>query len=109
MYQLGGHSVFLNAEDLHIGSRDSFFDTVGVLSQYIDAIMIRSNSHHDVEKLAEISSVPVINGQTNLHNPCQALADLLTIYEYKDSFKGVRLAYVGDANNITNSLLFACA
>lgn len=109
MNQLGGHSVHLNAEDLHVGSRDSFFDTINVLSRYIDVIMIRSNAHHDVEKLAEISSVPVINGQTNHHNPCQALADLFTIYEYKDSFENIKLAYVGDANNIANSLLLACA
>ena len=109
MYQLGGYALYLNAEDLHLGSSESLFDTVNVLSRYIDIIMIRSNNHKDVEKLSKVSSIPVINGQTNLHHPCQALSDLFTIYEYKNSFNNLKLAYIGDGNNVAHSLLQGCA
>lgn len=109
MFQLGGYALYLNAEDLHLGSGESLFDTVSILARYIDALMIRTHNHKDVEKLASISSIPVINGQTNIHHPCQALADLFTIYEQKGSFDNLKLAYIGDGNNIANSLLLACS
>lgn len=109
MFQLGGHALYLNANDLQLESGESLFDTVSVLGRYIDGIMIRTPNHHDVEKLANISSVPIINGQTNLHHPCQCLADLFTIYEQKGTFKGLKLVYLGDGNNIANSLLLGCA
>lgn len=108
MFQLGGYALYLNADDLHLGSGESLFDTVSVLGQYIDILMIRTYNHKDVEKLATMSPIPVINGQTNIHHPCQALADLFTIYEHKGSFDNLKLAYVGDGNNIANSLLQAC-
>jgi ornithine carbamoyltransferase len=109
MFQLGGQALYLNADDLHLGSGESLFDTVAVLSRYIDGIMIRTPNHNDVEKLSEVSSIPVINGQTNLHHPCQVLGDLYTIYEQKGGFKDLKLAYIGDGNNVANSLLLGCA
>lgn len=109
MFQLGGYAVHLDAEDLYIGTNESLLDTINVLSRYIDAIMIRAVNHNDVETIADMSSIPVINGQTNLHNPCQILADLFTIYEYKNSFDNLKLAYIGDGNSIANSLLLGCA
>ncbi|MCL7748192.1 ornithine carbamoyltransferase [Halalkalibacter alkaliphilus] len=109
MTQLGGHALFLSPRDMQIGRGEPVKDTANVLSRYVDAIMIRTNSHELVEELAEHASVPVINALTDGYHPCQAMADLLTIYEYKNELKGLKLAYVGDGNNVAHSLLAAGA
>lgn len=107
--QLGGHAIYMNAKDLQLGRGESIHDTAKVLSEFVDGIMIRANSHDSVTELAKYATVPVINGLTDLYHPCQALADLLTIYEVKGSFKGKKLVYVGDGNNVANSLVIAAA
>ncbi len=107
--QLGGQAVVMNAKELQIGRGEPIIDTANVLDEYLDAIMIRTFSHSKVEELATHAKIPVINGLTDLHHPCQALADLLTILELKDQFEGVKLAYVGDGNNVCHSLLIACS
>ena len=109
MFQLGGQALFLSSRDLQIGRGEPISDTAKVLSQYVDAIMIRTFAHETVEELAEHASIPVINGLTDLHHPCQALADLLTILEVKGTLQGLKLAYIGDGNNVAHSLWFACA
>lgn len=109
MNQLGGKGMYMNARDLQIGRGESIHDTGHVLSGYLDGIMIRANSHEMVEELAEHASIPVINGLTDLAHPCQALADLETIAEEKGELKGLKLAYVGDGNNVAHSLVVACA
>lgn len=109
MIQLGGQALYLNGNDLQLGRGETIADTARVLSQYVDVIMIRTFAHQKVEELAEYASVPVINGLTDDDHPCQALADLLTIYEAKKTFQGVKLAYVGDGNNVANALLVAAA
>lgn len=109
MFQLGGQALFLSSRDLQIGRGEPVSDTAKVLSQYVDAIMIRTFAHETVEELAEHATIPVINGLTDLHHPCQALADLLTILEVKGTLKGLKLAYIGDGNNVAHSLLIACA
>lgn len=108
MYQLGGYPLFLGAQDLQLRRGEPISDTARVLSRYLDAIMIRTYAHSDVIELAEYSSVPVINGLTDLLHPCQVLADLLTIWEYKQRFQGLKLGYIGDGNNMANSLLIGC-
>ncbi|WP_414470009.1 ornithine carbamoyltransferase [Methanobacterium sp. ACI-7] len=108
MYQLGGHALYLSRDDLQIGRGEPIEDTAKVMSRYVDGIMIRAKEHEDVLKLSQYSDIPVINGLTNLEHPCQAFADLLTIKEHKDSFD-VKLAFVGDGNNVCNSLLLASA
>ncbi|AST00295.1 MULTISPECIES: ornithine carbamoyltransferase [Geobacillus] len=109
MIQLGGQAMYLNGNDLQLGRGETIADTARVLSQYVDVMMIRTFAHQKVEELAEYASVPVINGLTDDDHPCQALADLLTIYEAKKTFQGVKLAYVGDGNNVANALLVAAA
>lgn len=109
MYQLGGYPMFLSANDIQLGRGETIYDTAQVLSRYIDGIMIRTFKHSDVEELARYGSIPVINGLTDLMHPCQALADLFTVYEHKGTLKGLKLAYVGDGNNVANSLLHTCA
>lgn len=109
MYQLGGHPLFLNANDLQLGRGESISDSARVLSRFLDGIMIRTYAQSDVEELAEFANIPVINGLTDLLHPCQILADLQTIREKKGQLAGLKLAYVGDGNNITHSLLFGCA
>ncbi|WP_172368918.1 ornithine carbamoyltransferase [Sporosarcina jiandibaonis] len=109
MIHLGGHAMFMNARDLQIGRGESISDTGKVLSEYLDGVMIRANSHEMVKELAEHTSVPVINGLTDIFHPCQALADLLTIAEVKGSLKGHKLAYIGDGNNVAHSLVIAAA
>lgn len=109
MFQLGGQALFLSSRDLQIGRGEPISDTAKVLSQYVDAIMIRTFAHKTVEELAEHATIPVINGLTDLHHPCQALADLLTILEVKGTLQGLKLAYIGDGNNVAHSLLIACA
>jgi ornithine carbamoyltransferase len=109
MYQLGGHPLFLSSNDIQIGRGETIYDTAKVLSRYIDGIMIRTFKQSDVEDLAKFGSIPVINGLTDLLHPCQILADLQTVYEYKNKLQGLKMAYVGDGNNVANSLLFGCA
>lgn len=108
MYQLGGNALYLSTNDLQIGRGEPIEDTAKVMSRYVDGVMIRAKEHKDVLKLAKYSDIPVINGLTNLEHPCQAFADLLTIKEAKKGFN-VKLAYVGDGNNVCNSLLLASA
>ncbi len=109
MYQLGGMALFLSSNDIQIGRGESISDTAQVLSRMLDGIMIRTFCHKDVEDLAKFGSIPVINGLTDDQHPTQALADLLTIQECKGDLKGLKLCYVGDGNNVANSLLQACA
>ncbi|MCT8976587.1 ornithine carbamoyltransferase [Clostridium sp. CX1] len=109
MAQLGGYALFLSSNDIQLGRGETIYDTANVLSRYIDGIMIRTYKHSDVEDLAKYSSIPVINGLTDLLHPCQVLADLLTIYEHKSKLEGLKLAYVGDGNNVAHSLLYGCA
>src|SRR5690625_2345860 len=109
MFQLGGMAQFLSKDDMQLGNGETIADTANVLSRYVDAIMIRTFGHDIVEEMAENSTVPVINGLTDDAHPCQVLADLMTIYEKKGSFKGLKFAFVGDGNNMSQSLLMGCA
>lgn len=109
MKQLGGNGMFMHSRDLQIGRGESVYDTAHVLSGYLDGIMIRANSHEMVKELAEHASIPVINGLTDIFHPCQALADILTIYEVKGNLQGLKLAYIGDGNNVAHSLMIAAA
>ncbi len=109
MTQLGGYPIFLNANDIQLGRGETVHDTAKTLSRYLDGIMIRTFKQSDVEDLAKYGDIPIINGLTDLVHPCQILADLLTIYEHKGELKGLKLAYVGDGNNVANSLLIGCA
>lgn len=105
MYQLGGYPLFLSASELQIGRGEPVQDTARVLSRYIDGIMIRTFDQKEVEDLAEFGDVPVINGLTDFSHPCQVLADLMTIREFKGSFDGLKMCYIGDGNNMANSLI----
>lgn len=109
MYQLGGYALFLSSNDIQLGRGETIYDTANVLSRFLDGIMIRTFKQSDVEDLARFGSIPIINGLTDDHHPCQALADLFTLYEYKGKLEGLKLAYVGDGNNVANSLMEACA
>jgi len=109
MVQLGGYPLFLSASDIQLGRGETISDTAKTLSRYIDGIMIRTFKQSDVEDLAEYGSIPVINGLTDLQHPCQILADLQTIREHKKNLKGLKLAYIGDGNNVANSILIGCA
>lgn len=110
MYQLGGSALFLSGNDLQIGRGEPIKDTARVMSRYLDGIMIRTFNHDDVEEFAKYADIPVINGLTDLLHPCQVLTDLLTIQEYKgQNLKGLKLAYVGDGNNMVHSLMYGCA
>ena len=110
MYQLGGQALFLSNRDLQLGRGEPIRDTARVLSRYLDGIMIRTFGHDRVEELAKWADIPVINALTDLLHPCQVLTDLLTIEEYKGkNLKGLKMAYVGDGNNMTNSFLYGCA
>ncbi len=104
IYELGGYGLFLSSNDLQIGRGEPVQDTARVLSRYLDGIMIRTFEQKEVEDLAKYGSIPVINGLTDYAHPCQVLADLMTIREYKGSFKGLKMAFIGDGNNMANSL-----
>lgn len=108
MYQLGGHALFLSSSDLQIGRGEPTADTARVLSRYCDAIMIRTFAQQEVEDLAKFGNIPVINGLTDFCHPCQILADLMTIREYKRTFDGLKLCFIGDTNNVANSLIVGC-
>ena len=105
MYQLGGQALFLSNRDLQIGRGEPVQDTARVLSRYLDGIMIRTFAQKEVEDLAEYGSIPIINGLTDYCHPCQVLADLMTIREYKKSFDGLKFCFIGDGNNMANSLI----
>ncbi len=109
IYQLGGQAIVLPVSDLQIGRGETIADTARVLSRYIDAIVIRTFEHKIVEEWADHASIPVINGLTDMHHPCQALADVFTIKEKKGSIKGLKLTYIGDGNNVAHSLIEICS
>lgn len=105
MYQLGGHPLFLSANDLQIGRGEPTADTARVMSRYCDGIMIRTFEQAEVEEFAKYSTIPVINALTDFAHPCQIFADLLTIREYKGSFEGLKVCFIGDTNNMANSFI----
>lgn len=109
MAQLGGHAIYLDTTSMQLRRGETIKDTALTLSRYVDAIIVRAGSHQNLAELAKYSRVPVINGLTDLEHPCQALSDLFTIKEYKGRFSGVKLAYVGDGNNVCHSLLLGAA
>lgn len=105
MYELGGYALFLSNRDLQIGRGEPVEDTARVLSRYLDGIMIRTFEQKEVEDLAKYGSIPVINGLTDYCHPCQVLADLMTVREHKGAFKGLKLCFIGDGNNMAHSLM----
>src|SRR5919202_5743294 len=109
MYQLGGHALSLSPQEIRMGKRESTADIGKTLARYTDSVMARVFAHEEVEELAEAAEVPVINGLSDQHHPCQALADLLTIREELGSLEGARVTYVGDGNNVAHSLAISCA
>ncbi|MDQ0232289.1 ornithine carbamoyltransferase [Metabacillus malikii] len=109
MLHLGGHALFLSSQDIQLGRGEPVSDTAKVLSGYVDGIMIRTFGHDKLEELAKHASIPVINGLTDLFHPCQALADLKTVYRIKGKFEGIKMAYLGDGNNVAHSLMIAAA
>lgn len=108
IYQLGGAGLFLSSNDLQIGRGEPAEDTARVLSRYLDGIMIRTFDQEEVEKLAQYGSIPVINGLTDFCHPCQVLADLMTVREHKGVLEGLNMCYIGDGNNMANSLIVGC-
>lgn len=108
MYQLGGYPLFLSSNDLQIGRGEPVQDTARVLSRYLDGIMIRTFEQKEVEDLADFGSIPIINGLTDFAHPCQVLADLMTIREFRGSFEGLKMCFIGDGNNMANSLIVGC-
>ena len=108
MYQLGGYPLFLSSNDLQIGRGEPVQDTARVLSRYLSGIMIRTYEQKEVEDLAKYGSIPIINGLTDFCHPCQVLADLMTIREFKGSFEGLKMCFIGDGNNMANSLIVGC-
>lgn len=108
MYQLGGYALFLSSSELQIGRGEPVQDTARVLSRYLDGIMIRTFAQEEVENLAEYGSIPIINGLTDYCHPCQVLADLMTVREYKNKLDGLKMCYIGDGNNMANSLIVGC-
>ncbi len=105
MHQLGGYPLFLSSSDLQIGRGEPVQDTARVLSRYLDGIMIRTFDQKEVEDLAEYGNISIINGLTDFSHPCQVLADLMTVREFKGSFDGLKMCYIGDGNNMANSLI----
>lgn len=108
MYDLGGSALFLSNANTQLGRGEPVEDTARVLSRYLDGIMIRTFDQEEVETLAKYGSIPIINGLTDYAHPCQVLADLMTIREYKNTFKGMKLTFIGDGNNMCNSLIVGC-
>ncbi len=109
IFELGGTGLYFNQNDLQLKKSESIADTAKVLSRYLDGIMIRTFDHQDVIDLAKEGSIPVINGLTDLHHPCQVLTDLFTVLEKKKTLQGLKLAYIGDGNNMAHSLLHGCS
>jgi ornithine carbamoyltransferase len=109
MWQLGGYALFLNANDMQIGRGEPVKDTARVLSRYLDGIMIRTSSHDEVIEMAKYADIPVINALTEMMHPCQALTDIFTVMEHKGKLAGLKMAYIGDGNNMVHSLIQACA
>ncbi len=109
MSQLGGTSVILSSNEIQIGEREARSDVARVMSRYLDALMIRTFGHDILSETAEASDIPIINGLSDTEHPCQTIADLLTIREHYGSFKGLKIAYIGDGNNTAKSLMLACA
>lgn len=109
MYQMGGNAIYMDAQNIQLARGESIEDTARSLSLYVNCLMARVYNHHDLVKLAEAASVPVINGLSDTFHPCQILADLLTIKEQKKRLKGISIAWVGDGNNVCNDLLIGCA
>ena len=109
MYHLGGTGLYLSPNEIQVGKRESVYDVAKVISRYVDGIMYRAFDYRIMKELAEHADVPVINGLDDLEHPCQILADLLTVKEQKGSLKGLKLVYLGDGNNVCNSLLLGCA
>ncbi|RLI84528.1 ornithine carbamoyltransferase [Archaeoglobales archaeon] len=109
MSDLGGHALYLGWKDLQLGRGEPIKDTARVLSRYVHAVMIRARNHSTIEEFAKYSSVPVINGLSNLEHPCQILADLMTIREYKGTLSKIKLVWVGDGNNVCNSMILAAS
>ncbi len=109
MFQLGGHALNLSSDDLQLSRGESIEDTAKALSRYVDVIMARVYDHKTIETLAKNSSVPVINGLSNSFHPCQTLADLMTIKEKKRKLSGLKIAWIGDGNNVCNSLIYGCS
>ncbi len=105
VYQLGGYGLNLSANDLQISRGESMKDTARAIGRYLDCIMIRANNHNDVEELAEFANVPIINGLTERAHPCQVLADFMTVREFKGKLEGLKMTYIGDGNNMANSLI----
>jgi ornithine carbamoyltransferase len=108
MSNLGGNPLYLSTSDMQLGRGEIIEDTAKVMSRYVDGVMIRAKEHDDVLKFAENSKIPVINGLTNKEHPCQAITDIFTVYEHKKTYQ-VKMSYIGDGNNVCNSLLLACA
>jgi len=109
MYQLGGHSIYLSSNELQLSRGESLEDTAKTMSRYVDLIMARVYDHKTLEILSKNASVPVINGLSDSFHPCQILADLMTIKEKKKKLKGLKIAWIGDGNNVCNSLIYGCA
>lgn len=109
IYQLGGHPIYLSPRELQLSRGETIKDTAQVLSRYLNAVVVRTFEHEKIEEFAKWSEIPVINALTDLHHPCQAMADMLTILEKKGGLKGIKIAYVGDGNNVANSLIEAAA
>jgi ornithine carbamoyltransferase len=107
IYQLGAQAIYMSPKESQIGRGETIHDTAKVLSRYLDAVVLRTFSHKSLTEFASLSSIPVINGLSDLHHPCQALGDLMTIFEKKGRLKGIRIAYIGDGNNVANSLIEA--
>ena len=109
MYQMGGHAIFMSHRDSQIGRGEPIKDSARVLSRYVDGIVIRTFGHNIVEEFARYSTVPIINGLTDLHHPCQVLTDVFTVIEKKGSYKGLKIAWIGDGNNMANSWIEAAS
>jgi len=109
VHQLGGYAIYMSPEEIGLGKRESVPDVAHVLSRYVQGVVARTFMHRTLETMAEYASIPVINALSDYEHPCQAMADLTTIYERKGKFKGLNLAFIGDGNNVANSLLIGCA